>query len=99
MYAQHPIVRLYNKGLVYDPEKLEQCAQMNVSINTDDQGVFSTSLSNEYALMANSLSSLKNEEGHHMYNMSDIYDWIERIQTMGNRQAFNFEEAQERNRR
>lgn len=95
MYAQHPIVRLYNKGLEQNPEKLSQCAQMNVSINTDDQGVFSTSLSNEYALMASSLGSLKDEDGNLIYNMSDIYDWIERIQAMGKRQAFNFEETQE----
>ena len=89
MYAQHPIVNLYNKGLVHDPEKLADCAQMNVSINTDDQGVFSTSLSNEYALMASSLGALKDDQGNYVYTMSDIYDWIEQVQTMGNYQAFN----------
>lgn len=91
IYAQHPIVSFYNKGLVHDPEKLSCCAQLNVSINTDDQGVFSTSLSNEYALMASSLSSLKNENGNYLHHISDIYDWIRRIQEMGNQQAFNFE--------
>ena len=47
-YAKHPIFNFYNKGLTYDPAKLDDCAQLSVSVNTDDQGVFATSLENEY---------------------------------------------------
>lgn len=87
-YDSHPIVQFYNKGLTRDLEKLEACAQMNVSINTDDQGVFTTNLANEYALIVSSLGQLKDEYGNHLYKKSDIYDWIKAIQKMGNQQSF-----------
>lgn len=87
-YEQHPIVQFYNKGLTRDFEKLDNCAQLNVSINTDDQGVFSTSLANEYALIVSSLMRTKDTMGKHLYKVSDIYDWIRDIQEMGNRQSF-----------
>lgn len=87
-YDEHPIVHFYNKGLTADPEKLKECAQLNVSINTDDQGVFSTELSNEYALMVSALGEIKDDDGNFIYRKSDIYDWVKDIQEMGNRQAF-----------
>lgn len=87
-YAEHPIFQLYNKGLTNDPEKLAACPQMNVSINTDDQGVFSTCLSNEYALIASSLSRLKDSNKKHVYKKEEIYQWIKNVQEMGNNQSF-----------
>lgn len=35
-YTDHPIITFYNKGLVDDIDKIRDCAQLNVSINTDD---------------------------------------------------------------
>lgn len=87
-YEEHPIVQFYNKGLTRDLERLDACAQMNVSINTDDQGVFSTNLANEYALIVSSLGQLRDVQGNHLYKKSDIYDWIKAIQEMGNQQSF-----------
>lgn len=87
-YAQHPIVSFYNKGLTYNPEKLEECAQLNVSINTDDTGVFSTSLYNEYALMANALETITDTAGNPIYEKHQVYDWLENIRLMGNDQSF-----------
>lgn len=87
-YAEHPIVEFYNKGLVYEPNELEKCAQINVSVNTDDKGVFSTSLSNEYALLASALGQVKNADGKYVYKQAMIYDWISNIQEMGNQQSF-----------
>ena len=87
-YEKHPIIRFYNKGLVHDPEKLIDCPQLSVSINTDDQGVFSTSLEKEYALMARALESVKDESGNYVYNKSDIYEWLDRVRIMGNEQSF-----------
>lgn len=51
-YEDHPIIRFYNQHLVSYQKQLEECAQLSVSINTDDKGIFSASLENEYALMA-----------------------------------------------
>lgn len=89
-YEKHPIIRFYNKGLVHEPEKLRECPQLSVSINTDDQGVFSTSLENEYALMARALEDVKDEYGKYVYNKSDIYEWLDRIRIMGNEQSFGW---------
>lgn len=61
---------------------------MNVSINTDDQGVFSTCLSNEYALVASSLSRVKDSNKKHVYKKEEIYQWIKNVQEMGNNQSF-----------
>lgn len=87
-YDEHPIVKLYNKGMTWDTEKLAACPQMNVSINTDDKGVFRTSLENEYALMACALEHVKDEEGKPVYNRQMIYQWIDNVREMGNLQSF-----------
>lgn len=87
-YDQHPIFQLFNIGLVHDAEKLDNCPQMNVSINTDDQGIFATCLSNEYALVASALSKVKDTNGNHVYKKAEIYEWIRKVQKMGNNQSF-----------
>ena len=70
-------------------ELIKNCPQLSVSINTDDQGVFSTSLENEYALMAIALEKEKDENGDLKYNSSMIYEWLERVRLMGIGQSFN----------
>lgn len=87
-YARHPILKFHNRGLTHDPEELSKCPQINVSINTDDQGVFATCLSNEYALMASALGQEIDENGNYIYKKSMIYNWIKEIQEMGNQQSF-----------
>jgi len=87
-YDEHPIVQLYNKDLVNDIEKLKECPQANVSINTDDKGVFRTSLENEYALMACALEKVRDEKGNMVYNRQMIFQWIDNIRKMGNLQSF-----------
>lgn len=87
-YGRHPIVSFYNKGLTNNVEDLNSCAQICVSINTDDSGVFITSLTNEYALIAKAMESLLDEEGNRIYKKDMVYDWINRIRKMGNEQSF-----------
>lgn len=87
-YKEHPIVNLYNKGLVWDVEKLKECPQLYVSINTDDKGIFQTSLENEYSLIACDLEKAKDAKGHYVYNRQMIYDWLDAIRKMGNQQSF-----------
>lgn len=87
-YDEHPIVQLYNKDLTYDNDKLKNCPQINVSINTDDKGVFRTSLENEYALMACALEKVRDEQGNPVYNRQMIYQWLDNIRKMGNLQSF-----------
>lgn len=90
-YRKHPIIEFYNNGLEIDPEKLEECPQLCVSINTDDKGVFSTTLENEYSLMACALENMKNPDGSSKYSREQIYEWLEHIREMGNMQSFQSE--------
>ena len=89
-YEKHPIVRFYNKGLIHDAEKLRECPQIQVSVNTDDQGVFNTSLENEYALLARALELLTDQNDRPLYNKDDIYGWLDQIRKMGNEQSFGY---------
>ena len=57
--ADHPVLNLYSIGL----GDKRDIPQMFVSINTDDRGVFQTSLKNEYALLAASVENLTDENG------------------------------------
>ena len=81
-YAKHPIIRFFNRGLTADLEALQKCPQISVSINTDDQGVFSTSLENEYALLACALEECEDEEGNNVYNRSMIYEWLDHVRML-----------------
>ena len=71
-----------------DSLKDNNCHQISVCINTDDQSVFGTSLENEYALMARALELYVNDEGKHIYNHTSIYDWLNNIRKMGNDFSF-----------
>ncbi|MCT4660355.1 MAG: hypothetical protein N4A40_00740 [Tissierellales bacterium] len=87
-YDEHPILSFNNLGLTYDQEEINKNPQLFVSINTDDQGVFSTYLENEYALMALALEKAKDENGQCKYNQTMIYDWLDRVRKMGLEQSF-----------
>ncbi len=87
-YDKHPIINFFNLGLETDPEKIRNCPQLFVSINTDDQGVFNTYLENEYALMALALEKVKDENGNPVYHPAMIYDWLDRIRRMGLEMSF-----------
>ena len=82
-YDKHPITQFYNKGLVVSEQELEECPQIPVCINTDDQGIFSTCLDNEYALQALALEKAKDEEQNEKYNRTYIYQWIDNLREMG----------------
>lgn len=87
-YDEHPIVAMFNKNLTWDVEQIRDCPQMYVSINTDDKGVFHTSLENEYALMACAMEKKKDAGGMPLYNRQMVYQWIDNIREMGNLQSF-----------
>ena len=74
-YSQHPLVRFNSYGLSKG-NKVEH--QLQVAICTDDQGVFSTSLSKEYTLMALSL------EKQGCYTQEEIYSWLNHLREMSN---------------
>lgn len=87
-YRDHPIINLYNRGLISDKEFSNDCAQISVSINTDDKGVFATSLENEYALMACDLEHKRDKQGKFMYTRENIYEWLNNVRLNGKKQCF-----------
>ena len=87
-YDKHPVFKLYNIGLTASETKLNECPQIPVCINTDDQGIFSTYLENEYALIALALEKAKDENGKNLYNRMFIYQWIENIRKLGLQLSF-----------
>lgn len=88
-YDKHPIFDFYNIGLTTSQEELYQCPQLLVCINTDDQGIFSTYLENEYALLALALGKAKDEMGQNKYNRTMIYQWIDNVRKQGLNLSFS----------
>lgn len=83
-YEEHPILRFNARKLKH----IESNVSMNVSINTDDQGVFDTLLENEYALMALALKKAKDADFEPLYDIEDIYEWVDYVRKMGIEQIF-----------
>lgn len=83
-YEEHPIIRFNSRKL----KVVEPNMSLSVSINTDDQGVFDTLLENEYALMALALKKATDDKNHLLYDLEDIYEWIDYVRRMGLEQTF-----------
>lgn len=84
-YDNHPLFRLNSYGLGSASDKYN----ISVSLNTDDQGVFDTSLENEYALIADSMAKMKDEHNERRYTDDVIYEYLDHIRDMGITQTFN----------
>lgn len=94
-YEKHPLSIWYNKGLTHDHDALNECAQLHVSINTDDMGTFFTNLENEYAFLARAQEEAKSEDGKSLYSISNILEWLDAIRIMGNEQGFKAKDLPE----
>ncbi len=77
-YDEHPILRFFNYGLRHEGTDEHS---ITVSINTDDKGVFSTSLEREFSVMAAALEK-KCDIEHEGNSPRMIYDWLDRIREM-----------------
>lgn len=82
LYEQHPLFTFI--PVLQGRDSIVQFA----SINTDDQGVFDTSLEEEYALLRSTLSLMRNGEGEPMYSFDEIYAYIEKLRRNGMTQTF-----------
>lgn len=61
---------------------------LSVSINTDDKGVFATSLTNEYSLVAAALQKQRDSNNNLLYENKEIYDYIRRLIENAHHQRF-----------
>lgn len=81
-YDEHPITKFYNKGLNTPYAEHHIC----VSINTDDAGVFATSLEREYSVMALALEKVEDEQFKN--SPRAIMEWLDNIRKMSREQKF-----------
>lgn len=89
-YDTHPITKFRNYGLKVFGEN-NDCPQISVSINTDDQGIFATSIEKEYTLLSLAMEKMKNDRGEAIYQSNNILDWLEDIRKQGFVQRFALE--------
>lgn len=85
-YAEHPITAMNNVFLKPDYDSM-----IDVSINTDDQGVFATSLEKEFTLMALALEKEKKEDGSPLYRRDDIYQWLDKVRDSARSRSFLYD--------
>ena len=81
-YDQHPIVRFHAI------DKDENRHSIMISINTDDKGLFGTSLRNEYSLIALALRKTRNDKGELKWSDAQIENYLRKIAHYGNISRF-----------
>ena len=80
-YIEHPIFKFYTKPNLLGNDSSHN---ISVSINTDDKGIFNTSLEREYALLAAAYS----KEHRTRKEQKDLFEWLDAIRRMGLEQSF-----------
>lgn len=89
-YLEHPIFTFNNKNLIsYCVKNDDNNLHLNASINTDDLGVFDTSLENEYALLVSALENYNEYmPDEKKIPRDNIFDWVDVIRENGIKQIF-----------
>ncbi|MCM1139460.1 MAG: hypothetical protein NC453_12890 [Muribaculum sp.] len=80
-YSDLPLFKMHPIGT-------ERGIRLPVTINTDDKGVFATSLENEYSLVALSLRKMKDSEGNRKWNDKEIEDYLKQLAEYSNMTRF-----------
>lgn len=96
-YQSHPMFRFNHIQLPLTNFD-DQPSQLHVSINTDDLGVFDTSLENEYALIYSALQEYQDSNGSLQIGNTTICDYLESVRRMGCEMTFPKAERTERKR-
>ena len=77
------MLRMYGKNL-----EEGAASRMSISINTDDMGVFQTSLETEYASMYVALLKSRDAYGRQKYKEKAVLKWLDDVKRFGQKQAF-----------
>ena len=81
-FDRHPIFRFHD----IDPSKGHH---LPVTINTDDLGVFQTSLANEYSYLALAQFKSKRPDGTSVHSSYEVSEWLKRISACAEKYRFN----------
>ena len=87
-YAKHPVFRFNHTGLQGSGLPEHTGEPLQVCINTDDLGVFDTSLEFEYALLFDALNNQFDNQGKKIYSESEILEYLDRVRIMGRQAVF-----------
>lgn len=79
-YDNHPIFRFSNASLLH--------RNLKVTVNTDDKGIFETSLERELALLAISQCKQKNKNGRNKWKKTSVYNYIGKLARNGAQYRF-----------
>ena len=82
VYRKHPVL-VFNQ---YHLEESNTGINIQVSVNTDDIGVFDTSLENEYAMMLQAICRYRHEMGN--YNDEAVYEYLDYLRISGINMSF-----------
>lgn len=82
-YYKHPIRKFFNIG-VQDNHRMA----ISSSINTDDKGVFATSIEREYALIAHAMIRYYRSQ-HDGVTDLDVYNWLDSVRRNSIAQRFD----------
>ncbi len=82
-YDTHPILQC-NRDMLDDTCE----TSIPVSINTDDQGIFNSSISNEFALMASAVEKISDADGLPRFRPVSVLQWLEYIRVSAQSQRF-----------
>lgn len=81
LYEQQPIFRFCP---IDDSRK-----RLPVTVNTDDLGIFQTSIDNEYSLLALSAIKMKDSSERPRYSKQEVIQWIDSLRENGFKYKFN----------
>ena len=81
-YQDHPIFRFHDGGLA-ETSGRETGPNLEVCVNTDDLGVFDTSLEFEYAMLFDALTKETKADGKRKYTQEQILHYLEQLRLMG----------------
>lgn len=80
-YERHPIFRFNNRELI--SRAVHDGAQLHVCLNTDDLGIFDTSLEFEYALIGQALLGQTDENLNPIYGTREVIEYLDDLRKMG----------------
>lgn len=84
-YEQHPIFKFKRLEAACDKTFSNDII---VTINTDDKGIFATSLANEFSLIALAIMKKKDSNGDNMYNRETMLKFVSEIIENNRNQRF-----------
>ncbi len=84
-YCEHPLLQKFDP---ITEQANPSYPLLNASVNTDDRGVFATTLYNEFSLLALGMMKEKKTNGDPKYGTRQVMEYIEHLRQAGEKQRF-----------